>query len=135
MEPNTTVAIGAKLYWALAGSIVSMPLALLPGVQGDTFWIGMLVAICVTFLLDSINTPKKSASSILLASLSSGYASPSIANWIAVKVPTLVVTPEHSVLRMVSAVLIAASIPLLIALMPQLVPIVLRIINRKGDSL
>lgn len=133
MEPHSTLA--AITAGALAGTLGAIPLSLLPGVQGDTFWVGMVAAFCTVFLLDSINTPKKSAAAVLLASLASGYASPIVSNWIAENHPSLVVAPDHSVLRMVSAVLIAVSVPLLIALGPQLLPIILRILNRKGDAL
>lgn len=132
MEPHTTSA------GALLGTLTSIPLALLPGVQGNALWVGMIVAFCITFLLDSINTPRKSGAAVVLASLSSGYGSASASNWLAISFPMLVDAASHDGLRMISAILIAAAVPILIAIAPLVWPVVLqfltRFLNRKGDA-
>lgn len=130
MELNSSIATITS--GAAAGIAAAIPLSLLPGIQGDTFWIGMVAAFCVVFLLDPINTLRKSAASVLLSALGSGYMSPVLTQWVAKNHPDLIVTPDHSVWRMVSALVIAILIPVLIAFGPQVGPIIIQFIKKRG---
>lgn len=119
----------------MLGVASSIPIMLLPGVHGNALWIGMIVAFCITFLLESIDTPKKSGAAVVLASLSSGYFSSSISNFLVITFPTWIDSSSRDGLLMISAILIAAAVPTMIAAVPYIWPIVLRILNRKGDSI
>ena len=112
---------------AVSGAVAAMP-AILLGAHVDALVLGMMAALFVSIMTETIDSRAKAAASVLLASLMAGYGSPVAAQWVAVNYPTLFVLETHGVMRLLMALIIGAATP-------SVVPIAIRIMNRKGDAL
>ena len=121
-EPNSTVA------GALAGAIGVVPPAMLLGAQVDALVVGMMAALFVSIMTEAINNRLKAGAAVMFSSLAAGLFSPSAAHWVVVNYPVLSTEPDHDVLRLGMALLIGA-------VTPSLVPLTIRLLNRKGDAL
>lgn len=121
MDPHSTAA------GAITGAAAAMP-AMLLGAQVDALVIGMMAALFVSIMTETIDNRIKAGAAVMFSSLSAGYGSPIAAQFIAANYPSLVVASTHDVLRLATALLIGAA-------MPGLVPVAMRFIQRKGNEL
>lgn len=119
-EPHSTVIAGA-----LAGAGVST-VTLFLGAQVDALAVGLVAAVFVTIWLETIDNRLKAASAVLFASLLAGYGSPVAAGWLAASVPSI--AGNADALRLLMALAIGGA-------SPSAVPIALRYLGRKGETL
>lgn len=119
LDPHSTAG------GALTGAAISSA-SLVMGAQVDALAVGLIAAVFVSIWLETIDNKLKAASAVLFAALLAGYGSPVAAEWVVTAVPSVAKNAES--LRMLLALLIGGGAP-------SVVPVALRYLIRKGDTL